>query len=348
MPGAPLSCTASASRNSALRPPRPAAAHGDRGLAAGQQHAGRCRRLAVAARLERDRRPAPWRPRAPRPRSHRRGSAASRPRSLRDRRGRLERGLRPGDDDRLGAARGAGRRAWASPRRRPRRCSSTAGRRLDADSARGCASASAKVEGSGTVGPEPITAGSSPGTSEISRLTTRAGWRRGREPAALDRREVLAHDVHLADVGARGEQRAVDRLLVLEASAPAPAGQAAPRRRPRSGRAPDRPARRRAASSRIRAGGVQAGGIGHRMRRLDDLDPRAGGAVAVAGHDQALERARPCGARPPGPWPPRPCRRRARSSGRAAARAGAAGSPAPAWPPRARPRAARAAEPRPG
>ena len=38
------------------------------------------------------------------------------------------------------------------------------------------ASASAKVVGSGTVGPEPITAGSSPGTSEIRRLTTRAGW----------------------------------------------------------------------------------------------------------------------------------------------------------------------------
>ena len=37
------------------------------------------------------------------------------------------------------------------------------------------ARASAKVVGSGTVGPEAITAGSSPGTSEIARVTTRAG-----------------------------------------------------------------------------------------------------------------------------------------------------------------------------
>ena len=37
------------------------------------------------------------------------------------------------------------------------------------------ARASAKVVGSGTVGPEAITAGSSPGTSEIASVTTRAG-----------------------------------------------------------------------------------------------------------------------------------------------------------------------------
>ncbi len=38
------------------------------------------------------------------------------------------------------------------------------------------ARASASVEGSATVGPEPMTAGSSPGTSEITRVTSRAGW----------------------------------------------------------------------------------------------------------------------------------------------------------------------------
>ena len=37
------------------------------------------------------------------------------------------------------------------------------------------ARASAKLVGSGTVGPEAITAGSSPGTSEIARVSTRAG-----------------------------------------------------------------------------------------------------------------------------------------------------------------------------
>src|SRR5439155_23694486 len=35
--------------------------------------------------------------------------------------------------------------------------------------------ASAKFVGSGTLGPEAITAGSSPGTSEIARVTTQAG-----------------------------------------------------------------------------------------------------------------------------------------------------------------------------
>src|SRR3982074_3618294 len=37
------------------------------------------------------------------------------------------------------------------------------------------ARASASVVGSGAVGPEPITAGSSPGTSEIATVTRRAG-----------------------------------------------------------------------------------------------------------------------------------------------------------------------------
>ena len=65
------------------------------------------------------------------------------------------------------------------------------------------ARASASVVGSATVGPEAITAGSSPGTSEMSEADDRAGARRGGEPAALDRREVLAHAVHLADVRRR-------------------------------------------------------------------------------------------------------------------------------------------------
>ena len=50
------------------------------------------------------------------------------------------------------------------------------------------ARASAKVVGSATVGPDAITAGSSPGTSEIRRLTTRAG------AAAAARRPPLMAD----------------------------------------------------------------------------------------------------------------------------------------------------------
>ena len=48
-------------------------------------------------------------------------------------------------------------------------------RRFDAGSAASTARASAKVLGSAMVGPDAIAAGSSPGTSEISRLTTLAG-----------------------------------------------------------------------------------------------------------------------------------------------------------------------------
>src|SRR5437764_134144 len=50
------------------------------------------------------------------------------------------------------------------------------------------ARASANVVGSGTVGPEAITAGSSPGTSEITNVTTRAG------AAAAARRPPLIAD----------------------------------------------------------------------------------------------------------------------------------------------------------
>ena len=51
------------------------------------------------------------------------------------------------------------------------------------------ARASASVVGSGTVGPEPITAGSSPGTSEMPMVTSRAGkaWRASRPPLMRDR-----------------------------------------------------------------------------------------------------------------------------------------------------------------
>ena len=51
------------------------------------------------------------------------------------------------------------------------------------------ASASAQVVGSATVGPEAMSRGSSPGTSEISSVTTRAGWHSApsRPPFSADR-----------------------------------------------------------------------------------------------------------------------------------------------------------------
>ena len=189
---------------------------------------------------------------------------------------------------------------WASARRgspglgvssrAARRCSSDGGGRLDAV-LREDRRASAKVDGSGTVGPEPITAGSSPGTSEIRRLTTLRRMRgRGQAPA-LDRREVLAHRVHLRDVGARGEQRAVDRLLVLEREAVRPAARAAPRRRRRSGTAPGRPRPRCSAYSRMRRAAARPAASGTGCAASTTSTLRARHRVAVAGHDQAFDRA---------------------------------------------------------
>ena len=82
--------------------------------------------------------------------------------------------------------------------------------------------------------------GSSPGTSEISRVSDACRVAGRREPAALDRREVLAHAVHLADGRAAREQRLVERLLVAERQASARQRQQRPSRRRRSGRARDR------------------------------------------------------------------------------------------------------------
>ena len=81
------------------------------------------------------------------------------------------------------------------------------------------ASASANVVGSGTVGPDAIDCGIVAGhirngeRHDFRRITSR------RQPAALDGRQMLAHAIHLADVGAALEQRAIDRLLVLQREA---------------------------------------------------------------------------------------------------------------------------------
>jgi len=68
------------------------------------------------------------------------------------------------------------------------------------------ARASPKVEGSGTVGPEPITERSSPTTSDRINDTTEAGEASvaSRPPLIADR--CFAHSVHLVNVGAAGEQ----------------------------------------------------------------------------------------------------------------------------------------------
>ena len=66
-------------------------------------------------------------------------------------------------------------------------------------------------------GPEAMSLGSSPGTSEISSVTHPRRMARRGEPSALDRREVAAHAVHLADRRRRLASSArLTRLLVGE------------------------------------------------------------------------------------------------------------------------------------
>ena len=69
------------------------------------------------------------------------------------------------------------------------------------------ARASAKVEASGTVGPEAMTAGSSPGTSEITRVTSRAGWAAAasRPPLMADR---CLRTAFISPIGAPERSRA--------------------------------------------------------------------------------------------------------------------------------------------
>jgi len=115
----------------------------------------------------------------------------------------------------------------------------------------------------------------------------------GGQPAALDRRQVAAHHVHLGDRRTAAQQCRVDGLLVGQRQA------LAGRHQQRGAAAGDQRdhqvVRTQAADPLGNAfGGAQAGGVGHRVRGLDDLDAARRHAMPVPGHDEAFERpARP-------------------------------------------------------
>jgi hypothetical protein len=114
----------------------------------------------------------------------------------------------------------------------------------------------------------------------------------GGQPAALDRREVLSDAVHLVDRGAGPEQRLVDRLLVVEGEPRCRQGEQ------RRAAARDQGEHEVVGTEALdevedAPGRSLARGVGHRMCRLDDLDPPAGHGVIVAGHDQPREVALP-------------------------------------------------------
>ncbi len=103
---------------------------------------------------------------------------------------------------------------------------------------------------------------------------------------------MLPQRVHLDDVGARFQQRAIDVLLVGQGEA----GRG--KRQQRRGAARDQAEDEivRTQSLHLRQDATRGGAaflVGHGMGRLDDLDLPARLAIAVARHDQALERMRP-------------------------------------------------------
>ena len=141
------------------------------------------------------------------------------------------------------------------------------------------------------------------------------------QPAALDPRQMLADDVHLADRRARTQQRAVDLLLLRERNA---VGRRDPVRRAAAGQQHQQQIVGGCLGGEAQrfVGGFQSGFVGHGMAGLDHPDPPRRHGVAVArggkaGQPRGIEPQRieivPFGrGRHRGR---RPCRRQGRSRG---------------------------------
>ena len=155
------------------------------------------------------------------------------------------------------------------------------------------ARASAKVVGSATVGPEPMTEGSSPGTSEMTRVTTRAGAAAAASRPPLMAERCLRTQFISVDRRPGFEQRPVDLLLVGEGQAGRRPAPAAPRRRPRSGRARDRRRVSPPTAARMRAAAAAPAASGTGWEASTTSMRLAGDAMAVAGDDQPAERPLP-------------------------------------------------------
>ena len=104
---------------------------------------------------------------------------------------------------------------------------------------------------------------------------------RAGQPAALDPRQVLADDVHLADRRARTQQRAVDLLLLRERNA---LDRCDPVRRTAAGQQHQQQIVRGRLGRKTQrvVGGFQPGLIGHGVAGLDHPDPPRRHAMAVA------------------------------------------------------------------
>ena len=116
------------------------------------------------------------------------------------------------------------------------------------------------------------------------------------KPATLNRGQVLAHTVHLGDVGAGAQQRPVDRLLVVEREA---LGGQRQQRRAAAGYQAQHQVRGAGAAHNLEdpPGRGDTGRVGHRMGGLDNLDRLARDRVTVAGDDETTRRGGPAGRR---------------------------------------------------
>ena len=152
-----------------------------------------------------------------------------------------------------------------------------------------------------------MTLRSSPMTSEMASVR-HAARDAGRQPSALDRRQVLAHRVQRVDVGAGAQQQSRRRALVLEVECLSPVQPSAPMRRLTAARAV---ARRRAAHRAepgLAPGGLAAG-AGFRMFAM----MKTSGGVDGNGNRTDRPARRECSRR----VPPRGARhRRRRLAGR--------------------------------
>ena len=141
--------------------------------------------------------------------------------------------------------------------------------------------ASAKVVGSGTVGPEAITEGSSPGTSLMRYVTTRAGWAAAaRRPPFTAERCLRTQFISAIVAPLRSRAAFTARLSSSETPSAGSASSAEP---PPEMRQMSRSSAVEAAGQLEDAAGRRAAGrVRHRVRGLDDLDALAGHGVAVA------------------------------------------------------------------
>ncbi len=156
-------------------------------------------------------------------------------------------------------------------------------------------SASRQVVGSATVGPEAMSSGRSPGTSDITSAMTRAGWHAAasRPPLIADRwRRTQFISAMVAPLASIARLTACLSSSVRPGSGSGSSAEPPPEIR-HSDDVVRAAGRCTLASMRCPCAACMPGVVGHRVRGLDDLDAAARRAVAVARHHESGQRAAP-------------------------------------------------------